>query len=46
MGFGGFPGVLGGLGVLGFTVNSRKLEHGLQMTNAGIPFSIPFRVWG
>ena len=26
-------------------VNSRKLEHGLRMTRARIPFSVPFGVW-
>ena len=28
------------------TINSKKLEHGLRMIRAGIPFSIPFGVWG
>ena len=28
------------------TVNSRKLEHGLRMVRAGIPFGIPVGVWG
>ena len=27
-------------GYTGSTVNSRKLEHGLRMIRAGIPFSI------
>ena len=39
MGVSGFWG-------LGFAVNSRKLEHGLRMTRAGIFFSVPFGVWG
>ena len=28
------------------TANSRVLEHGLRMIRAGIPFSIPYGVWG
>ena len=27
-------------------IHSRKLEHGLRMLRAGIPFSIPVGVWG
>ena len=32
--------------LLRFATNSRKLEHGLRVIRAGIPFSIPFNFGG
>ena len=28
-----------------YTVNCRKLEYGIRMIGAGIPYTIPQRIW-